>query len=486
MVLKFLTLSIVLSMSLFAKNIYLIESSKCKVYFESSDKSHIFMKDFCEPKVKEAIVDNIKHSYEFKKRPDILSLLHENRAIDIEFKGKKLKAYRLRNTSKTRTFLSTPLYVTIKIGDKKFQYHGFISKYNSSDYNIVSAYDLVVLSEYDEVLSKEHLDIINSIPRAITVEQISTPVTYAYQTTKALVQSKKLSPASAGWDKILYSAKTYEDVVKLYKDIKMYKTNSFLVELMSNRKFLKWYSFEQKLQMLQALQENIDAKYKKHAFTIYGVLQNQYNFKDYEKDISYQIEALKILIRGYEKYKDLYINNSKENATSHWQPDMYGEVMISNFKKEVKNKKLLDEYTKLMRKLYTHARKDITYYSMQTILNVLSDEKNVHVHPYLEKVYKKRVDANKKEIYYIGTGNWKTRTNVNIGVKISAKDTSKILKALRTDQDLQGFNSPFSETFKKDMSADEIVEKTLKKYSLTKEDVEIFERDIRIEGEIIK
>lgn len=79
MILKFLTLSIVFSMSLFAKNIYLIDSSKCKVYFEQSDKSHIIMKDFCEPKVKEVIIDNIKHSYEFKKRPDISSLLYKMR-----------------------------------------------------------------------------------------------------------------------------------------------------------------------------------------------------------------------------------------------------------------------------------------------------------------------------------------------------------------------------------------------------------------------
>jgi hypothetical protein len=210
-------------------------------------------------------------------------------------------------------------------------------------------------------------------------------------------------------------------------------------------------------------------------------LSNEHRFKDETKNIEAQIEALKYLIDHYETYRALVVYN-EDDEVPHVQPDAYGEIMISNFKKEVKDNALILEYQKLMRTFYLKARKDVTYYSMQSILMVLSNDKSSFVHDYFQKVFEKRLAENKEEHYFLGIDNYMVTTYVGIGVKCKSAAIKKILNALQNEPALRKVNSEFSITLKKEMSKEEIVSKILKLYGLSKDEVKIFKTAITVEG----
>jgi len=455
----------------FAKSVYLVDTPKCKIYFDNANKSKIFIKDFCELEEPLSVIDNIKHTFESKKIPKVLGILFSSKPISVDYEGQKLLAFNLRDTISAKKFLKTPLYRTVMIHNEKYNYMGFISKYRSKEYGISSEHNLIVLKKYDKTLWEEQRVIINSIPRAIKVEEIFTPISFAYEVANLLKKESKLQ----------YVVQSFDEVVKEYRDENLTSYSNLLIDLINNRRFLKKHTFEQKLEILQSMHKYVDKKYWSHTFTLYGVLSNQHKFKDETKNIKAQIEALKYLIKNYEEYKDLVVYN-EDDEVPHVQPDAYGEIMISNFKKEVKDKTLISEYQKLMRMFYLKARKDVTYYSMQSILMVLSNDKSSFVHEYFQKVFDKRVAENKEEHYYLGVDNYMVTTYVGIGVKCKAVVLKKILHALKNEVALSKINSEFSTTLKKEMSKEEIVSKILKLYDLSKDEVSIFKTAITVEG----
>jgi len=462
---------VLLSVSLFAKDIYLIDTQKCKVYFNDKNTSQIFIQDICELRNKNTVIDKIKTTYEHQPRPKLYSFISSSKPIKVNYYGKKLQAYKLNDSLRTRTLLTTPLYATLRYRDRKFTYYGYIHKDN-----------LIILDNYDEGLDKKQLRIINSIPRDITVTQISTPTTYAYLLTKELVKDKKIDIKTNEWENILYNASSYDDVIKHYKDINGFSDDdNYLIDFLSNKDFLTYFTFEQKAKIMLSIQKNIDKKYRMLVFNIYGIMKNRYSFKDNVKNIEYQIAALKILNNNYNTYKSLYINNNKNELIAHFQPDLYGESMISTFKKSIKDKKLIDTYTKEMRKLYTHAREDITYYNIQTIIGALSSDDYKHVHPYLQNIYKQKLSKKGIVKYHLGLMNLDERTYINVEINIDISKTQNILNALKKDgKELKFYNTKYTKKFNIKMTKDEIVKKLLSIYNLKLTDVEIVKSSVAI------
>lgn len=173
------------------------------------------------------------------------------------------------------------------------------------------------------------------------------------------------------------------------------------------------YPIQTRLEVLKAVKESMSLpKYKpywENMFNLSGILQNEYIWTDKIKSIKKQIETLKYLLKHYEEYKELYIYNYAD-VESHAQPDVWSEFFIDLMKFELESNNdrekdaLLKEYSKLLRELYTKARKDITYYKIENVKKVLADKSSVKVHPYFKKIYEdmqKRYD--KKEYFWFET-----------------------------------------------------------------------------------
>ena len=464
-------LMVLFSVATFAKSVYLVDTPKCKVYFDESNRSRIFVKDFCELEEPMHVIDNIKYTYESKKVSNVSGLILSSKPTTIKYRGQNLLAFKLGDRIAVKKLLTTPLYKRLKINDEHYNYMGYISRYKTDEYGVESKHDLLVLKKYEKALLERQRKVINSIPREIEVEEISTPVSFANEVENLLKAETKLR----------YEVQTFEEVVKQYKDANLTDYSNLLIDLINNRRFLKKYTFEQKLEMLKSMHKHVNKKYWSHTFTLYGVLSNEHRFKDETKNIEAQIEALKYLIDHYETYRALVVYN-EDDEVPHVQPDAYGEIMISNFKKEVKDNALILEYQKLMRIFYLKARKDVTYYSMQSILMVLSNDKSSFVHDYFQKVFEKRLAENKEEHYFLGIDNYMVTTYVGIGVKCKSAAIKKILNALQNEPALRKINSEFSTTLKKEMSRDEIIAKLLKLYGLSKDEVKIFKTAITVEG----
>ncbi len=467
--------------NLYAKHIYLADTQKCKVFFDDENISQIFIEDFCKLENKNSVIDKIKETYEHEPRPNFDSFIKHSKPLVINYKNKKLQAYRLDATT-GQLLLTTPLYATFRFRGKKLTFYGYVSKYDANKYGLGSKYDLAIVDEYDEKFYKKHLDVINSIPRAIEIQQITTPMTYAYMLVDSLIGDKEVDIKKDGWDKIFYSAKSYDDVVRKYIDVESTASENYLVNFLKNKEFMNSFSFEQKLEIMQSIKKHIDKKFSVYIFNIYSILStNQYSLVNETKNIKYQIDALKYLNTNYDKYENLYIDNTKDKKIMHWQPDLYGEAMISSFKKSVKDKSLIKTYTNEMRKLYTRAREDISYYNIQTIIGALSSNEYKYVHPYLKKIYEKKLLENKKVKYHLGLMNVDERKYINIEFFIDTTKTKKILDALKKDgEKLTYYRSSYTKSFDVKMGKDEVIKKLLELYNLKLSDVEILESSITL------
>ncbi len=232
-----------------------------------------------------------------------------------------------------------------------------------------------------------------------------TPVVFASEFTNELARIKKDPKYLVSKKQLQKYIKKHSDVFILYQDIsftvgdfkEMFLTGTSSKKIKRNfviyfiqSKVFKRYPLELRLKLLNSAKQIIKKEYWEEAFILYNIIGTEYTWSDKIKDIKKQIEALKFLLKNYEKYKYLYIYN-KGDVKTHAQPDMYGESYIDMMKFDLEHNDdknsdiLLKEYAQLIRELYTKSRKDITHYDKENIKKVLKDQRSKRVHNYFKE-----------------------------------------------------------------------------------------------------
>ena len=484
-------LSIIFFVNSFAKEIFLVDTPKCQIFLDDSKKSDIYLRGYCNLKNNFTVIDGIKSSYEYKKVPKLLSVLARNKAISIKYNAQNLIAYPVSKTKTLHLLSTTPKYKTVKIKDKKYMFISYISKYNSHKYGVKkdsyeAKYDLIVLQKYDEQISKKRDELINSIPRKISVKEIFTPVTFRYILADAL-SSKSPARKIKTQDilELMFKEQSYAEIIKKFKDTPDYlKDSNIFINLFQSSKFLQRVSIQERLKIIKEMKNSLHVESSYQVFTLYGALSHGYSFNDTKKEMRLEIEAIEYFTQHYDEYKDLIINNS--NDTAHIQPDIYAELLISEFKNSAKDKILLQMYIQSLRTFSKLTQKDITNYSLARLVLTMSDKQIEHIKPRLQRFYEQKLKENKKENFYLYISNWKDRKYITIHIKIDAKNTKNILKTLEEDSTFAHMNSEFSKTITKDMSKDEIIQKVAYRYGLKDAKYEVYKTEIKIKNREIE
>ena len=284
--------------------------------------------------------------------------------------------------------------------------------------------------------------------------------------------------------KISKTTMSYKEMVQeVLKSLPKQEASKLLANLFDRGKLLEEMPFDEKLKFFKTMKDaNIENQYQ--IFTLYRVLSNGYMWRDTKKELYLQMQNIEYFMKHYEEYKSLIINNT--DKLYHLQPDIYSEIMILGFKKEIKDKKLLDEYIKKMREFSKRFEKDVTNYSMQTLLVSLSDNRmdeiDTTISKKLKEIYAKKVKENKKEIFILDVVNYDLRTYIYIFIEFRAKYAPNILEVLTKDREFKDIKEAFTLEFTKDMTRTQVKDKLLKKYNLLIADIKILKSDIQICG----
>jgi len=284
--------------------------------------------------------------------------------------------------------------------------------------------------------------------------------------------------------KISKPTMSYKEMVQeVLKSLPKKEASKLLVNLFDRGELLEEMPFDEKLKFFKTMQDaNIQNQYQ--IFTLYRVLSNGYMWRDTKKELCLQMQNIDYFMKHYEEYKSLIINNT--DKLYHLQPDIYSEIMILGFKKEIKDKKLLDEYIKKMREFSKLFQKDVTNYSMQTLLVSLSDKRMEEIDTIiaakLKDIYTKKVKENKKETFILDVVNYELKTYIYIFIEFRAKYAPNILEVLKKDREFKDIKEAFTLEFTKDMTKTQVHNKLLKKYNLLNADIKILKSDIKIRG----
>ena len=285
--------------------------------------------------------------------------------------------------------------------------------------------------------------------------------------------------------KISKPTMSYKEMVQeVLKSLPKKEASKLLVNLFDRGELLEEMPFDEKLKFFKTMQDaNIQNQYQ--IFTLYRVLSNGYMWRDTKKELCLQMQNIDYFMKHYEEYKSLIINNT--DKLYHLQPDIYSEIMILGFKKEIKDKKLLDEYIKKMREFSKLFQKDVTNYSMQTLLVSLSDKRmdeiDTTIAKKLKDIYAKKVKENKKETFILDVVNYELKTYIYIFIEFRAKYAPNILEVLKKDREFKDIKEAFTLEFTKDMTKTQVQDKLLKKYNLLDADIKVLKSDIQILGE---
>ena len=460
---------IMLSLTLFAKDIYLVDTPKCKVYFSENDNTQFYEKGLCRFKNTDIMIDNLRYIFQLSSKNDIYRYLKSSHPI--KQKNKQQIVYEL-NHNDIAKFTTMPKYNTVYVRDKKYMFVTY--RYE----------DLVVLMPFDDEVYKKRKKLLCDIPRYVKVKKIADDVTIQTLLVESILEYNGYKKSDKFIQKLLYKKMDYKEIVDtVLNNLPKDKAEMVLVNLFDGYKLLKFLSFDEKLKFFQTMKDE-GVKNRYQVFTLYRVLSNGYMWSDATKELKLQMQNIDFLKKHYARYKELIIDN--DDDLNHLQPDIYAEVMILAFKEKIKDKKLLDSYTKKMREFEKFFQKDITNHSMQTLLTTLSDEridkidKNIAIR--LKDEFNKKVKADKKEIFTLVITNYKVQTYIYIKIKLQAKDTPKILNALLKNERFREMNSKYSLEFKKGMSKEQIVKKVVKKYGLDIDKLKILKVDITVEN----
>ena len=459
-----------LATSLFAKEIYIVETPQCQVYFEEGNNTLFYEKGGCGFKNTDIVIDNLRYVFQLRSKRDIYPLLSTSRSTDVEYKGKKLVGYELSRDA-LKDFTSMPKYTPLYIQDKKYM---FISN------NV----DMVLLKPFDERVYEKRKKLFCAIPQKIEVKKIADTVTFQTLLVEKILDEKGFNRSDDFVQKLLYKQMSSEKLVKIViEKLGKEKGSKVFVNMFDGWEILETMPFDEKLKFFKVMQDGgVQNEYQ--IFTLYRVLSNSYFWSDAPKELELQMQNIDYLMKHYKEYKSLIIDNKdKEN---HLQPDIYAEVMILAFKKEIKDKKLLQSYINKMREFERFFQKDITNHSMQTLLTTLSDDRIDEIEKgiasRLNAEYKKKVKVNKKMLYTLVVVNYKIRTYIFIKIELDAKYAPKILKTLHEKQRVQDMNSNYSEEFTPSMTKEQIIQKLIKKYGLTQKEVKIVKVDMSVRG----
>jgi hypothetical protein len=284
--------------------------------------------------------------------------------------------------------------------------------------------------------------------------------------------------------KVSKQTMSYKEMVQeVLKSLPKEEASKLLANLFDRGELLEQIPFDEKLKFFKTMQDaNIENQYQ--IFTLYRVLSNGYMWRDTKKELRLQMQNIDYFIKHYEEYKSLIINNT--DKLYHLQPDIYSEIMILGFKENIKDKKLLDEYIKKMREFSKVFEKDVTNYSMQTLLVSLSDKRmdeiDATIAKKLKDVYAKKVKENKKEIFILDVVNYELKTYIYIFIEFRAKYAPSILEVLKKDRDFPAKKMEYSLEFTKDMTRTQVIKKLLKYYNLENANVSILKSDMQIHG----
>ena len=416
------------------------------------------------------MIDNLRYLFQLSLKTDIYPYLRSS--YPIKQSDKKLIAYELNHNDLTK-FTTMPKYNTVYVQDKKYM---FVTYEMDAD--------LVILIPFDNELYKQRKKLFCAIPEYVKVKKIADDITIQTLLVKYILEYNEYKKSDDFIQKLLYKKMSYKEIVDtISHNLPTDKAEMVLVNLFDNSHLLKTLPFDEKLKFFKTMKD-AGIKNRYQIFTLYRVLSNGYMWSDAKEELQLQMQNIDFLKKHYSKYKNLIIDN--EDTLNHIQPDIYAEVMIIAFKKEIKDENLLDSYIQKMREFEKFFQKDITNHSMQTLLITLSDDridkidKTIAIR--LKNEFDKKVKANKKEIFTLVITNYTVRTYIYIDIELQAKDTPKVLNALRKNERFREMNSKYSLEFKKGMTKEQIVKKVVKKYGLDIDKLKILKVDITVEN----
>ena len=285
--------------SLQAKEVFLVDTPKCKVLVDDANLSDVVLQGYCDlGKREKRVIDDIKYSIEEPVTIDSYLDGFIN-SHNPQRKG-QFFLYKLNDYEQINRFATVPKY-------KLFMLHG--KKYMFITYRIDGSSSKVVLQKYDENLYKERVAFINTIPRDVTITKLFTEATLRYLVAKLLQAKahfdKTISQASI--EKALYHELTYEQIIQEYKDTRVFD------DLFTSHTFLQMISFEEKLKLLRLLKKYKDSSY---LFSLYSTLNHGYRFDDKSKEIKLQIQAINYILAHYDELRAYLPLNPKDERVS--------------------------------------------------------------------------------------------------------------------------------------------------------------------------
>ncbi len=258
------------AISLSAKNIYMVDTKSCQVYFEENNKKEVFVKGYCQTRTIKEIDRVYNRSLKVMKREkaiDISKTIKSKRAISVTYRGKKSIAFKVLDMVEypsISALVNLPLNLAITIANKKYLYHGFISKYETSEYGLRENENYVVVGNWDEKLYKKQIYIINSLIKSKPkLTQISNHFTYSILVFKALQKTKKGKLDYFDiYDenklmKLTFAPKSYEETIVNFENAKTNKNENLLLHISNTQKFRNLFNKQERQKIDKLLKKYI-------------------------------------------------------------------------------------------------------------------------------------------------------------------------------------------------------------------------------------
>lgn len=274
----------------------------------------------------------------------------------------------------------------------------------------------------------------------------------------------------------LITAKSLEQVIKYYKNVRTKQGYSLILKILSSDKAKSYTPFKDYLLLLSLAKQYIQPKYWLSEFTLYAIIRSHDVYQRPLRGILIENQRLDSLLSDIAITKKLILNTEVSDTLTAFcfrQPDLDIEYLLRAVDTQFENTYLVQQQRKKLQWLLTLIEKDITNYCFSDIIATLASENTATwLKTRVSKKLQEKIKQNKTEKYQLYIADWQNNTYITLNIWLKAQYAPKIINAIKTtslDKIHQAFNTMKAPTQQK------LIDYLLPHWGISKADTEKIE-----------
>ena len=244
----------------------------------------------------------------------------------------------------------------------------------------------------------------------------------------------------------LVAPKTFEQVIKYYKNVLTKQGYSLILRVLSSDKVKNYTPFKDYLLLLNLAKQHIKPKYWLSEFTLYGVLGNSSIYQQPLRGIMIQNQRLDILLSNIKITKELILFPTINKYTDKFcfrQADLDIEYLLransilqrNNNHIQLKNTYVIKQQQQKLQQLLTLVENEITNYCFGDIIATLaSTDTATWLKERVNQNLQTKIKQNNTEKYVLYITDWQNNTYITINVWLKAQYAPTIIKAIKANE----------------------------------------------------